>query len=189
MRLHEEFELTPYTMSVIPIPYGSKTYSKIMELDNEFITPYRPVDIIKKSCRFYASSYAGRKEGTKELIGVSIKAPIVIDPLQSIYFFPTASSSKLHCAWISPEHVLSYERIDGITTEVVFRNKQRIRLQVSSNTFKNQMYKTAMLQTKMLQRSAENGRKNLFSTESELFQEAKEKRKVYRVTRRDWSDD
>ncbi|MEF3400758.1 competence protein ComK, partial [Listeria monocytogenes] len=36
-------------------------------------------------------SLAGRKEGTKHLIGVTHKPPIIIDPVTSTYVFPTVA--------------------------------------------------------------------------------------------------
>jgi len=167
-RIHEEFELSPLTMAIIPVPYGSKIYSKIVEVDDELLSPFRPFDIIKKSCRFYASSFAGRKEGTRELIGVTHKAPIVIDPIQSIYFFPTASPSKAECAWISLEHVDSYRKRDRYETEVTFRNRQVHVFPISVNSFENQLLRTALLRSKMLQRVSEYDRMRVVSAKAAM---------------------
>lgn len=46
----EEYEINPCTMMITPTSYGSKTYSQIIELKDEFLYPFRPIDIIKKSC-------------------------------------------------------------------------------------------------------------------------------------------
>ncbi|MGM9956220.1 MAG: competence protein ComK, partial [Peribacillus sp.] len=43
--LIEEYEITPYTLMVMPINYGSKIYSRIIELEDEFISPFKPLDI------------------------------------------------------------------------------------------------------------------------------------------------
>lgn len=167
-RIHEEFELSPLTMAIIPVPYGSKIYSKILEMDDELLSPFRPFDIIKKSCRFYASSFSGRKEGTKALIGVTHKAPIVIDPIQSIYFFPTASPSKPDCAWISLEHVDSYRKAERNMTEVTFRNRKTYTFPLSINSFENQLLRTALLRSKMLQRSTEYDRMRFFPAKAAM---------------------
>lgn len=35
----EEYEITPHTLMVSPINYGSKIYSRIVEMEDEFISP------------------------------------------------------------------------------------------------------------------------------------------------------
>ncbi|USK56526.1 competence protein ComK [Cytobacillus solani] len=57
--LIDEYEINPNTMVVMPLAYGSKIYSQIWELEDEFISPFKPIDIIKKSCTFFGSSYEG----------------------------------------------------------------------------------------------------------------------------------
>ncbi|WAA08699.1 competence protein ComK [Fervidibacillus albus] len=191
-KLHEEFYLSPKTMAIIPIRYGSKIYSKIVEEDREVITPYKPLDVIKKSCRFYASSYDGRREGTKELIGVTHKAPIVIDPIQSIYVFPTASPTNSECVWISYEHVIHYEPSSKMKTNVTLGNNVTIQLPISTYSFENQLFRTAHLQSKIVQRlrsyyredllhpmeAAEKSRK--YRHYSDLFKNDSESNRLYR---------
>ncbi|MCP1097233.1 competence protein ComK [Bacillaceae bacterium OS4b] len=48
----EEYEITPHTLMVAPINYGSKIYARIVEMEDEFISPFKPMEIIKKSCEF-----------------------------------------------------------------------------------------------------------------------------------------
>jgi len=59
--LIEEYEINPQTMAIIPMEYGSKIYSKILEVDEELISPFKPIEIIKKSCQYFGSSYEGSK--------------------------------------------------------------------------------------------------------------------------------
>lgn len=44
----EEYEITPHTLMVAPINYGSKIYARIIEMEDEFISPFKPMEIIKK---------------------------------------------------------------------------------------------------------------------------------------------
>lgn len=143
----EEYEINPYTMVIMPLAYGSKIYSKIWELEDEYISPFRPIDIIKKGCIFFGSSYEGRKEATKQLTGITHKAPITIDSTNSIYFFPTTSPSNSQCIWISQEHIQVPRRDDSAYTEVIFKNKRTLSIPVSYNSFKNQVLRTALLKT------------------------------------------
>lgn len=179
MLFHEDFELSANTMAIIPIQYGSKLYSKILEVDDELISPYRPFEIIEKSCRLYASSFEGRREGTKELIGITHKSPIVIDPFTSIYFFPTSSPNRPHCYWISLDHVQHFQRKNEKETEVLFRNKETLIVPISPHSFENQLLRTALLRTKLQQRLLENERKTKYYI-ADWQAEALEKKRFYR---------
>ncbi|WP_240501847.1 competence protein ComK [Bacillus sp. MUM 13] len=158
----EEYEISPFTLLIMPINYGSKIYSHIIEVEDEFISPFKPIDIIKKSCEYFGSSYEGRKDGTKELIGITHKAPIAIDPTSSVFFFPTTSPMRPKCIWLSHSHVSRYNRKDSTHTKVVFRSKQNIEVPVSSSSFGNQVLRTAQLKAKLTQRIEESERKSYY---------------------------
>ncbi|EFV78994.1 hypothetical protein HMPREF1013_00878 [Bacillus sp. 2_A_57_CT2] len=55
----EEYEVNPNTMIIKPLAYGLKVYSQIWELDDEVTSPFKPIDIIKSSCKYFGSSYEG----------------------------------------------------------------------------------------------------------------------------------
>ncbi|MCM3573335.1 competence protein ComK [Mesobacillus subterraneus] len=57
--LVEEYEINPFTMIIIPEEYGSRIYSRVIELEEEYLSPFRPIDIVKKSCKYFGSSYDG----------------------------------------------------------------------------------------------------------------------------------
>lgn len=160
--LIEEYEITPYTLAILPVNYGSKVYSRIIELEAEFISPFKPIEIIHKSCEYFGASYEGRKHGTKQLIGITHKVPIAIAPSSSIFFFPTTSPLRPQCIWLSHEHVVSFSRLDQKHTTVVFRNKQIITIPMSSSSFENQLHRTAFLKTKLVQRMEETQRKSRY---------------------------
>lgn len=155
----EEYEVNPYTMFIQPKVYGSKVYSQIFELEDEFLSPFKPIDIIKKSCEYFSSSFEGRKNGTKQLIGITHKVPIAIDPSNYIYFFPTTSPNRSECIWVSHEHVLKYERLAPDQTRVTFQNKQSFVFPISHSSFENQLLRTALLRTKLMQRIGQTERK------------------------------
>lgn len=158
--LIEEYEANPFTMMILPTTYGSKIYSKIFELDDELISPFRPIDIVKKSCEYFGSSFEGRREGAKQIINSATKVPIAIEPTNSIYLFPTASPQRPHCIWISHDHVISHQRIASKKTLVTFRNKQTYMLPISYASFGNQLQRTALIQSKLSRRLAEMERKS-----------------------------
>ncbi|WP_258000401.1 competence protein ComK [Bacillus sp. Marseille-P3661] len=140
-----EFEVTPYTMAVIGEKLSNETpaYSRILEVEGEFIINLKPTTIIDRSCKYFGSSLKGRLEGTRELTGITYKPPIAIDPTNEIYMFPTVSPYKDTCAWIAHSYILNYHTVAPEKTIITFTNHQSIILNVSKGSFENQLNKTA----------------------------------------------
>jgi Genetic competence transcription factor len=135
------------TMAILPFRKEHHLYAKILETSGERIVPIRPVYVIDQSCRYYGSSFKGRVEGSKGLLGITKKLPIVIDPANSLYFFPTHSPARHQCAWFSHSHISRFMKTDSNCTEVIFRNGQKIVADISPSSFSHQFYKTAHLRT------------------------------------------
>ncbi|RDU35513.1 transcriptional regulator [Neobacillus piezotolerans] len=174
----EEYEINPCTMFIKPFMYGTKVYSQIAEIDDEYLSPFKPIEIIKKSCEYFGSSFEGRKEGTRQLIGITHKVPIVIDPTNFIYFFPTTSPNRPECIWISHEHVLHHTRTSTEDTLVTFRNKLSYPFPISYSSFENQLLRTALLRTKLMQRIEHMERKSFYFQKSKMM-EASEQHREY----------
>ena len=159
--LLEDFEINPLTIAVLPMEYGGKLYSKVYQLDEELYIPYKPLDLIKKGCITYCSSYEGRKAGSRHLTGITHKIPITIDSTNSMFYFPTISPNKPHCAWISHEHVKDYKKVNSKNTQVIFRNNLSIVIPISIYSFETQLFRTALLRTKLAQKLNEHNRRNM----------------------------
>jgi competence protein ComK len=170
----EEYEVNPFTMFVKPIAYGSKIYSEIFEVEDEFLSPFKPLDIIKNSCEYYGSDYEGRRNGTKQLVGYAHKIPIAIDPTNRIFFFPTTSPSRQECIWISHEHVKDYDRINPQETLIHFNNNQSFTFPISGSTIISQLERTAYLRTKLMQRIEYNEKKSFYLLQRPKAMEASE---------------
>ena len=104
----EQYDINMGTLAIIPIDEDS---TKIIEVDNEFIVKENSLKIIDNSCKFFGSSYKGRLEGTKNMIGVNYKAPIVIEDSKNIIFFPISSPRLHECFWISFKNIESYHKV------------------------------------------------------------------------------
>jgi competence protein ComK len=170
----EEYEVNPFTMFVKPIAYGSKIYSEIFEVEDEFLSPFKPLDIIRNSCEYYGSDYEGRRNGTKQLVGYAHKIPIAIDPTNRIFFFPTTSPSRQECIWISHEHVKDYERVNPQETLILFNNNQSFIFPVSCSSIISQLERTAYLRTKLMQRIEYNEKKSFYLLQRPKAMEASE---------------
>ncbi len=154
-RIIEEYEVNPHTMILQPMEYGARTFTKIIEVDDVLVSPFKPFDILKKSCEFFGCSYEGRKEGTKKLTGIIYKAPIMVNPDMSIYLFPTSSPVKQECTWVSHSHVRGYERSHNGTTKVFLHNNESCMVPISYSSFENQMLRTSDLRIAYTQRVSE----------------------------------
>ena len=141
----EEYEINPYTVMIKPIEVDGNIYSEIYELEDRFWSPEKPIDIVKRSCKYFGSSFEGRRDGTIQLINVTHKAPIIVDHHTSIYLFPTTSPLKPQCIWISHEHVKSHQKNDRTTSLVLFQNNEIHEIPISYTSFGNQLTRTASL--------------------------------------------
>lgn len=149
-------------MFIKPSVYGSKIYSQIIEVEDEYLSPFKPLDIIKKSCEYFGSDYEGRKHGTRQLMGITHKSPIAIDPTNRIFFFPTTSPNRPECIWISNEHVDTYDRISPQETLITFHNKQSFKFPVPFSSINNQVLRTSHFVKKLMQRIEYHERKSFY---------------------------
>lgn len=176
----EEYEINPYTMAVLPINYGSRTYSKIIEIEDECVSPFKPLYIVKVSCEFFGVTYEGLRNGTKKLIGANHKVPIAICPVNNIYFFPTSSpDNTMKCAWIGYEHILDFRKGRNGKTIVFFKNNLELEIDISLSSFQNQMIRTVMLKSKLSQRLEETRKKVPYRSNVRVM-ESLEKYRDYR---------
>ncbi|WP_010283473.1 competence protein ComK [Bacillus timonensis] len=142
-----EYEINPDTMAVLPIEMGKNTCSRVLEVEGEYVVAMKPTEIVDRSCRYFGSSLKGRQEGTREIMGVTHKAPIIVEASNKIFLFPTTSPTKQDCAWLSHNFVSDWRYSVHEKTTVIFTNKQAIELQISKGSFQNQLHRTAQLRT------------------------------------------
>src|SRR5690606_5961525 len=95
------------------------------------------------ACKFFGASLKGRQEGTKNICGITHKAPISIDPSSGMYFFPTTSPTSSKCSWIAHSHIDHVLRIDSKTSEIVFKNGKKVVINASYGSVMNQIHRTA----------------------------------------------
>ena len=138
-----EYEINIDTQAIIPL---GPEKSRVIEGNRSFIVNQPALKIIDKSCRFFGSSYQGRFLGTKNLIGISHKAPIIIEETREIIFFPTNSPRQDNCAWISLKHVENYKKNNN-TSLLKFTGGHLINLDISYGTLDNQILRATRLES------------------------------------------
>ena len=137
----KNYEINSSTIVLIPI--GSNK-TKVIEENDIFIIDKSPINIIERSCRYFGSSYLGRHIGTKNLIGISHKSPIIIEESKNIIYFPTTSPRLKECIWISLKHIKDYKNNNGKSL-VLFENGQTLEINMSYGSFDNQYLRATKL--------------------------------------------
>jgi competence protein ComK len=145
-KIKENYEINTATLAILPL--GSDT-SVIYEEETEYTISKSPVKIINESCKYYGSSYRGRSEGTKRIVGYNYKAPIIVEESKNLIFFPTSSPRLEKCAWISLNNIKKYEKSEN-STIIIFNNNKQIRIPISYFVFENQILRSTRLQNMFL---------------------------------------
>jgi competence protein ComK len=144
----DNYEINMHTIAIIPI---KSKVSKVIESDDSFLVKKSTTEIIDDSCRYFGSSYAGRFEGTKSLIGFNYKSPIIIEETTEIIFFPTSSPRFDSCYWISLKHISNYSK-NGNGSNLIFDNGQKIEICISYSSLENQILRATRLESILRQR-------------------------------------
>lgn len=137
----KEYEINEDTLALISL--DNKT--RVFEKNNNFIVERETSQIMEDSCEYFGSSLNGRKKGTEKLIGVSYKAPIIVEESKNIIFFPTTSPRLKSCNWISLNNLERYySKNEKIVLE--FKNHQKIMLNLSFGIIDNQILRATRLE-------------------------------------------
>ena len=136
------YEITYDTQMILPIDSGK---SKIIEEDSEYVVDNNVLEIMDHSCEYFGSSYEGRKEGTKKLIGVTHKSPIIIEESRKMIFFPTSSPDNKDCIWINLNKIDKYYKVNKTTSAIKFKNGNIMEFNVSYGSLSNQILRATRL--------------------------------------------
>lgn len=147
-----DYEINEGTLAVIPL---DSSKSKIYEDQKEYIIDNTPFEVIDYSCKYFGSSYEGRKDGTKSILHIEYKVPIVIESSNNLIFFPTSSPYSLDCSWISLKDIKNVSEVENKGTEITFNNNKKILIPVSKRMIDNQILRASRLDLIMRNRKKE----------------------------------
>ena len=136
------YEINYETQIIIPV---GKHSSKIIEQEDEYFVKNDTLSILEHSCEYFGSSFEGRKEGTKKLLGITHKSPIIIEDSRKIIFFPTTSPDKDDCIWINLDKIEKYYKKDSRTSTIQFKNGDLVDLNISIGSLTNQILRATRL--------------------------------------------
>ena len=137
--------LVPSFLPSNELPKYSQLCSKVLIVS--FLIKYSSSlsIILEHSCEYFGSSFEGRKEGTKKLLGITHKSPIIIEESRKIIFFPTTSPEKEDCVWINLDKIDTYYKKDSKTSTIKFKNGDIIDLNLSIGSLNNQILRATRL--------------------------------------------
>lgn len=137
-----KYEISRGTLAIVP---NEKNGSLVYEDTYRYIVPQTPFSIMEDSCKYFGSTYEGRKQGAKEILGAEYKVPIVVEDGDNLIIFPTTSPLAEDCCWISLKKVQKILEIDQTHTRIIFDNNQEIIVPCSYRSIENQISRASRL--------------------------------------------
>ena len=114
------YEISRGTLAIVPSEGDS---SMIYEDETQYIVPEKPFKIMEDSCKYFGSTYEGRKNGARNILGAEYKVPIVVEDENNLIVFPTTSPLAEDCVWISLKRVKNIEYLAKKTAREVAKTK------------------------------------------------------------------
>ncbi len=136
-----KYEISKGTLAIVP----NDEKSIIYEDEERFIIEETPYEIMESSCKYFGSTYEGRKIGAKEILGAEYKVPIVVEDSNNIVVFPTTSPYSEDCMWISLNRIRKYLKVDTYHTKIIFDNNIEIIVPCSYRSIENQISRASRL--------------------------------------------
>lgn len=137
----EKYEINKETLAVVGV---NKNSTKILEKENEYYVRDIAYDVMEHSCNYFGSSYSGRVEGSKKMIGSNYKLPIIVEESEEIIFFPIITPDNPKCIWISLKWYDSV-KIENNKTYIYLKNGKKIQSLASKNSVENQVLRASRL--------------------------------------------
>lgn len=150
----KKYSISNKTLAILP--FGEKK-SLVYEDNDCFLVDSKPNKIMDYNCEYYGSSMNGRLKGTDNLIGISYKAPIIVEEKNLLVFFPTTSPRLKKCAWVNFNNIDNYYYDTFLGKSVIkFLNEETLTFPISYNILNNQILKSNRLEFVMRKRKEEN---------------------------------
>ena len=137
-----KYEFSKGTLAIVP---NEKDGSLVYEDDERYIIHSKPFNIMDESCKYFGRSYAGRKEGSKSILGAEYKVPIIVEETNNIIVFPTTSPFADDCVWISLNRVKNICKIDSNNSKIIFDNDKELIVPCSFRSLENQLSRASRL--------------------------------------------
>ncbi len=137
-----KYEISNGTLAIVP---NEDDNSLIYEDNERFIVEESPFKIMEDSCKYFGSTYKGRKDSAKEILGAEYKIPVVIEDSTNLIVFPTTSPKAEDCAWICLNRVKNINKVDSFNTKITFDNDKELIVPCSYRSIENQLSRASRL--------------------------------------------
>lgn len=137
----KKYEVNENTMAVIGLDENS---TKVVEKSKEYLIEDIAYSVMEHSCNYFGSSYRGRIEGSKEMIGSKYKTPIIVEESNELIFFPINNIENPKCTWISLKWVDHVKTVRG-KTYIYLKNGKRLQINASKYSVENQVLRSSKL--------------------------------------------
>ncbi len=151
----DKYEINNKTLALKP----KEDKTTVYEEDRIFTVNSTPHRIMEDSCTYYGSTLEGRKMGASRILNMSYKLPIMVEDSNNIIFFPTKSSRKKECIWISLNNIKDYYQ-ENDNMVVVFYNGKKLKIKESYKIIDGQILKATRLGCVMQERIKKNTKKS-----------------------------
>ena len=138
-----DYEFNKGTLAIIP---NGEESSIIYEDFNQYNIEKKPFKIMEDSCMYYGSTYFGRKDSSKNLLGAEYKVPILVDELNNLIALPTTSPFSDDCIWLSLTRIKKIERCSDFVTKIIFDNDLNINVTCSYRSLESQISRAYRLE-------------------------------------------
>ena len=149
-----KYEVSNGTLAIVPNENDS---SLVYEDDDRYIIQQTPFRIMEESCKYFGSTYKGRKDSARDILGAEYKVPIIVEDTNNLIVFPTTSPIAEDCVWISLKRVKEFSKIDAYNTKIIFDNNKEIIVPCSYRTIENQISRASRLD--LIMRNRKNKQK------------------------------
>lgn len=140
--IYLKYEISNGTLAIVP---NEDDNSLIYEDNERFIVEESPFKIMEDSCKYFGSTYKGRKDSAKEILGAEYKIPVVIEDSTNLIVFPTTSPKAEDCAWICLNRVKNINKVDSFNTKITFDNDRELIVPCSYRSIENQLSRASRL--------------------------------------------
>ena len=137
-----KYEVNNGTLAIVP---NEKESCLIYEDEERYLINETSFKIMEDSCKYFGSTYEGRKESAKDILGAEYKVPILIEDSNNLILFPTTSPQSEDCVWLSLKRINNFYKIDAYNTKIIFDNNKEIIVPCSFRTIENQISRASRL--------------------------------------------
>ena len=137
-----KYEVNNGTLAIVPNESDS---CLIYEDEERLLISQNSFKVMEESCKYFGSTYKGRKDGAKDILGAEYKVPIIVEDTDNIIFFPTTSPQSDDCIWLSLKRINNFIKIDANNTKIIFDNNIEIIVPCSFRTIENQISRASRL--------------------------------------------